>query len=431
MAKARLVIKLLDGTHRPIRSHKINVAKVGDLSGQDVVTGADGTGAADLDDDVVRFQIAPAEIRGENGPIFGSIFVFDVASDGTVTEFSKHSNEVSIGRKRIEGIDKITDIIIVFPRIMKVDDTDPRLPSFWKFPQRSTILPDSSVESSFQIKFPISALAEPSVFLFEILHLKRPALVAVAVPKNPNKVNRFLLFYHHTLSLQNRAIFQGASYPFGLVYLDRSVYNYLDGTDTGSGLNLMLAYQFVAAAGSTEALVLPCPEFGVGEEHELGQFNSNPSVVQAVLEEIGGFFSRQKQDFSIPDIDRFRIAHFSSGIMHTGTFLQARGGLVDKVQEIYDLDGSTSDWSKIYPPTSFRKRGRIVRIYNQDASVTDDAGVRSRAGHEVFSLPWGRWDVCPDPLRPSLTNPADRRRFVHDFFIARHMLFRSLKLSPP
>ena len=252
--------------------------------------------------------------------------------------------------------------------------------------------------------------------------------------KNPNKVNRFLLFYHHTLSLQNKSIFQGASYPFGEVYLERSVYNYLDGSDTSSGLNLMLAYQFVAAAGSSEALVPPCPECGVGEENELGPFNSNPSVVQGVLEEIGGFFNRQKQDFSILEVDRFRIAHFSTGIMHTGKFLQARGGLVEKVEAIYDLDGSHSDWgSKVFPPTSFRKKGRVVRIYNQDASVKDDKGVRSRARGEVFSLPWDRWNVCPDPIRPSIPSKmqADRRQWVHDFAIARHMLFRSLKLSPP
>src|SRR5262249_45744866 len=147
---------------------------------------------------------------------------------------------------------------------------------------------------------------------------------AVAVRNGVTTIDRFLLFYHHTISLQNKATFVGVDYPFGEAYMRFGFHAYLDG-------RLKLAYQ-LAASGSEQAIVLPLPQSGVREENELGEFNSNPSVVQGVLEEIGGFFQRVlNRGFSIPSIASFSIGHFSSSILHTGTFLNAKRGLATRV----------------------------------------------------------------------------------------------------
>ena len=172
--------------------------------GQDLVTGADGTVVADIADDVVRFQISPDKLLGESGPIFGSVFVFDVAADGTVTESFDHFNERLVGPKRIEGIEKVTPITIVFPRISKVDDKDPRLPSFWNFPHRLDHPPGLHGRNIFPDPVPYQCACRTLDFLISKFCISLAcACVAHLRCGEPNKVNRFLLFYHHTLSLQS------------------------------------------------------------------------------------------------------------------------------------------------------------------------------------------------------------------------------------
>jgi hypothetical protein len=426
MAKARLVIKLLDGGHHPIQNHKINFKKDHDFPGQDLVTGADGTAVAEVPADVVQVTFAPASLPGGFSTILGGSFDFDVASDGTVTESGTHSNEVLVGKKQIVGTEKVTEIAIVIPRIGLVDRADSRLPGFWQFPTRDLSLPNSpaGVEDSFSLGFGHVTNVTPLIFLFEMRHIRRPALVAVAVRNGVTTLDRFLLFYHHTISLQNKAVYDGVEYPFGEAYMKYGFHAYLDG-------RLKLAYQ-LAASGSEQTLVLPLPQSGVPEVNELGEFNSNPTVVQGVLEEIGGFFQRFfNRGLSIPSIASFTIGHFSSGILHTGTFLKAKGGLAARVEEVYDLDGSHSDHSRIFPPTSFRKTGRVVWIFDQDGTVKDAAAVKARAERKQYSLPWDRWDRCIEPIRPPSTLPKFRPTWLHNNAIPRHMLFHALKRKIP
>jgi hypothetical protein len=428
MAKIRLDIEVLDGRNRPLRAHKTDLRTYNPDDVTTLETQSDGTVTKDFADGTDRVQVSFAS----RGKVLSNFYVFKFDGNGQATlEDNSLSDLVKIKGSHRNGDTVVTELAIVFPRLRRLGISE--LSGPFSFPKRSqdVITPPGTLATDFDINFGSKPDVEPNVIVFRIEHLDRPQMLAVAFRAGLNRADRPLLFFHHTLG-QNTKDFENAAYPNSPVYLDLGFTNYLGGRRG-------MAYQ-VAASGKDVAFVLPLPQAGLTDQSELGDFDSQPDVVEDVLEEVTAFFNRRfRNEFGPVQLQSFAVGSFSSGILHLGKFLAAGGSLGAKVTNVIDIDGTQSDYSKTYPPATFVKKGRSVWSYSQQAVSASSSQWKTLAGHGQFPLPWGRWTNIPGflpfglaPIKTGkkvISVEAQQRGWIHNNAMPQFALYHALTVG--
>lgn len=435
MAKIRFDIQVLDGRHRPLRGHKAR------LRGQTSVdmgiwdtsfnlqTTADGTLTAEFD---LPTELVEVHLDAR-GTVSAPTYYFTISKSGRVEHMATAdapADYVKIKGSRRDGDNIIVEAIVAFPRVRAL--TPAELPSGFSFPAQSEdiLTPPNGPSINYDLDFGTVKDVRPDVYVFRLEHLDRPKLVAVAFRAGLNRADRPLLFFHHTLGQNDD--YKNKAYPSDPVYFQLGFKDYL-GDKRG------MAYQ-VAASGKEVAMVLPLPQAGVGDNNEVGVFDSQPDVVEDVLEELAAYFDRRfRSNFGPVSLQNFAVGSYSSGILHLGKFLAAGGSLGSKITNVIDIDGSQSDYSKTYPPSTFAKKGRAAWTYNQQAVSPSSNQFKTLAGLGQFALPWDRWSKIPGylpfGLKPKkagakmLSVLYQQQNWIHNFAMPQYCLYHALMMG--
>jgi hypothetical protein len=278
--------------------------------------------------------------------------------------------------------------------------------------------PRSNLMNNFRLQFGSTAEHEPSIRVFDVVHLPAPFRIGVAVRKGVTRPKKILMFFHPPA----RGAGATVADPYPTAFND-IMFRYLSGN---SFADKHLAYQ-LSESGRDFALVFPLGNVSNG----MGVFDKDHVRTEEVFLEVLAHFRRRfDADFKLPAIEALMLASFSSGIGNTLSFLRKGGKLLPLVKEIYDYDGafSTFNVGKKFPPSYapiLRGNGRRALIYTQNPTAGFQNLIRIE---REFPLPYPRWKNVRDPIPPPSAPAKLRASAIHQL-IPRYMLFHSLTLT--
>lgn len=381
--RTRVILDVRTGSMLPINDARINLHEFGSRTPLTVAR-ADGKYVIELPADIDSPSLF---ISRPDQPV-PMIYTLRLDDAGRLTSPDESLLQIM---NRDDGQWVNAEVLAVLPRI--ADATQSTTPTAalpgtqgagsWAIPKASVPCFDLAAFQACQsiaLKFSRTSEVDPQVRIFQVDRLSKTRLIAVAYPKGWTKFENLILFYHHTID-QNRKDYKamGGEFPFGKAYMQFGFWHYIGGKRS-------LAYQ-LAASGRQAAVVLPMPDMG-----GVGEFDSKPAVIEDVLKEVVGHFKRtERGDFTEPVLGRTAVGSYSSGVKHTVKLFGTGGQFLNKVNEVYDIDGSFSSYRDLLSRSSFVGHGRLVRRYDQSWPGLTSACSQARLNPAFFCLNACRW----------------------------------------